>query len=89
MGPDTTISAEVFDRVAYLSALPWPHLVVDGLFDEQLIADAESQEIAAALRLPEHRSYRQVKAESSEVSGAAYFGPFRTVPGENERHYRP
>jgi hypothetical protein len=49
---------------------PWPHLALDDLFDPALVAGAEHIELAYGLTLPEHRSDRQVKAESPEVSGA-------------------
>jgi hypothetical protein len=61
-------------RSAYQAATPWPHLVLDGLFDPSVVAEAEAQEIGPGLRLQPHRSHRQIKAERTEVSGDAARG---------------
>ncbi len=58
-------------RSRYMSAIPWPHLVLDGVFDEAVVRAAEAEEMPFATSLPAHKSYRQVKAESPEVSGPA------------------
>jgi hypothetical protein len=55
----------------YRSASPWPHLVLDGVLDGAVVDAAEREEMPFALSLPSHRSHRQIKAESPEVSGPA------------------
>lgn len=59
------------DPVAYHSAQPWPHLVIDLAFDPTLVAAAESEQLEVAHGLRQHVSRRQLKAESSKVSGRA------------------
>ncbi len=58
-------------RQSFLSALPWPHLVLDDLIDPMVAATAEKQEAALATQLRPHRSHRMVKAESSVPGGPA------------------
>ncbi len=57
------------DPVAYSSAQPWPHLVIDRAFDLALVAAAEAEQLAVAQELRQHVSGRQRKAESSKVCG--------------------
>jgi Rps23 Pro-64 3,4-dihydroxylase Tpa1-like proline 4-hydroxylase len=59
------------DRQAYLEAVPWPHLVLDGLFDPALVAAAEAEQLEVARSLSLHTSRRQIKAERSLVVGPA------------------
>jgi hypothetical protein len=58
-------------RASYLAAAPWPHLVVDGLWDPTTLAQAEAQEIGPASALRPFRSRHLAKAESTEVAGPA------------------
>jgi Rps23 Pro-64 3,4-dihydroxylase Tpa1-like proline 4-hydroxylase len=59
------------DRVAYESAPPWPHLVIDGVFDPMLISAAEVEQTSVAGELRALVTRRLVKAERSLVVGAA------------------
>jgi Rps23 Pro-64 3,4-dihydroxylase Tpa1-like proline 4-hydroxylase len=61
-------------RESYRSADPWPHLVLDSVFDPEQVRAAEQQEMQLAETLEGHRSYRQVKAESAVVAGPAAAG---------------
>lgn len=56
-------------RERYLTASPWPHLVLDDLVDSTAIAAAETEELRRALDLKVHGGNRMVKAESPEVDG--------------------
>jgi Rps23 Pro-64 3,4-dihydroxylase Tpa1-like proline 4-hydroxylase len=56
---------------SYMTAAPWPYLVLDGLIDPAAIAAAETQELGPALALKVEKAYRTVKAESPKVSGQA------------------
>ena len=58
-------------RQRYLTAEPWPHLILDDLVDPAAIAAAESQELQRALNLEVHNGNRMVKAESPQVDGQA------------------
>jgi hypothetical protein len=58
----------------YQSADPWPHLVVDGLFDPELVKQAEAEETSAAHQLPLRHSRRRLKASSSQPAGSAARG---------------
>lgn len=53
----------------YRSASPWPHLVIDGLFDSALVSNAHREELSGALRLAPNRSNRLIKAETPQVDG--------------------
>lgn len=68
--PDLDLLAEK-SRERFRTAKPWPHVVLDGLIDPDLIAAAEAQELGRALQLKVHKGNRMVKAESPEVSGRA------------------
>ncbi len=56
-------------REAYRTASPWPHVVIDGLFDPDVVAQARSEELGPALQLVPRRSNRIVKAESPTPAG--------------------
>jgi 2OG-Fe(II) oxygenase superfamily len=58
-------------RESFLTASPWPHVVLDDLVDPALIAAAEQEELEPSLHLEIDRSYRKVKAESPEPNGPA------------------
>ncbi len=56
-------------RDSYRTASPWPHVVIDGLFDPNVVARARAEELGPALRLVPRRSNRMVKAESRAAAG--------------------
>jgi hypothetical protein len=56
-------------RDAYRTASPWPHVVIDGLFDPAVVARARAEELGPALQLVPRRSTRRVKAESRASAG--------------------
>jgi len=56
-------------REAYRTASPWPHVVIDGLFDPAVVARARAEELGAGLQLVPRRSNRSVKAESPTPAG--------------------
>lgn len=56
-------------REAYRTASPWPHVVIDGLFDPDVVAQARTEELGPALQLVPRRSNRIVKAESPTPAG--------------------
>jgi len=56
-------------RDAYGTASPWPHVVIDGLFDPAVVARARAEELGPALHLAPRRSNRRVKAESPAPAG--------------------
>ena len=56
-------------RDAYRTASPWPHVVLDGLFDPAVVARARAEELGPALELRPRRSSRRVKAESPGPAG--------------------
>ena len=56
-------------RDAYRTASPWPHVVIDGLFDPAVVARARAEELGPALELIPRRSNRRVKAESPGPAG--------------------
>lgn len=58
-------------REEYRTAAPWPHIVLEGLVDPALIAEAERQELEPGLELELSHTLRKVKAESPEPSGPA------------------
>lgn len=58
-------------REEYMTAFPWPHVVLDDLVEPAAIAAAEAQEIGPALDLEVQYGRRIVKAESPGVSGEA------------------
>jgi Rps23 Pro-64 3,4-dihydroxylase Tpa1-like proline 4-hydroxylase len=58
-------------RGEYEAASPWPHVVLDDLFDPALIATAEREELEPSLALEVERNYRKIKAESPEPNGPA------------------
>ena len=68
--PDLDVLAEKY-RESYLTAKPWPHLILEDLIDPAAVAAAEAQEMQRALNLQVHKGNRMVKAESPEVSGHA------------------
>jgi hypothetical protein len=74
---DSPLAVADLDRLAeecrerYLTAQPWPHLVLHDLIDPATIAEAEAEEVERALGLRIHRGNRMVKAESPEVTGKA------------------
>ncbi len=47
-------------KTKYREALPWPHVVVDGLLDPAVLAAAESEELDYALDLPVRHATRQI-----------------------------
>ncbi len=57
------------NRERFAAASPWPHVVLDDLFDPALIAAAEQEELEPSLHLEVDRSYRKIKAESPQPSG--------------------
>lgn len=59
------------DRLDYSSALPWPHIVLEGVFDPELVKAAEVEQIEVAAGLRTHTSRRQIKAEQSRIVGDA------------------
>jgi hypothetical protein len=59
------------NRDVYRAAKPWPHLVIEGLFQPTYLTDAESQELPLGLTLDLQSSRRIVKAESPRVRGPA------------------
>jgi hypothetical protein len=58
-------------RERYAAGSPWPHVVLDGLVDEALVAEAEIREIIPGLALERLRSHRQMKLQSPDVAGEA------------------
>ena len=56
-------------RDAYRTASPWPHVVIDGLFDPAVVERARAEELGPALELIPRRSNRRVKAESPGPAG--------------------
>lgn len=58
-------------RDEYLTAYPWPHVVLTDLIDPTFIAEAERQELRRALDLEVQMGRRIIKAESPEVDGHA------------------
>jgi hypothetical protein len=56
-------------RDAYRTASPWPHVVIDGLFDPAVVARARTEELGPALQLVPRRSTRRVKSESRASAG--------------------
>ena len=56
-------------REAYRTASPWPHVVIDGLLDPAVVAQARTEELGPALQLVPRRSNRGVKAESPAPAG--------------------
>jgi hypothetical protein len=56
-------------RDSYRAASPWPHVVIDGLFDPTVVARAKEEELGPALQLVPRRSNRMVKAESRAAAG--------------------
>jgi hypothetical protein len=56
---------------SYHDASPWSHVVLEDLFDPELIAKAEREELQPSLALEVERTYRKVKAESPEPNGPA------------------
>jgi hypothetical protein len=70
VAPDLDVLAEEF-RESYLTAKPWPHLILEDFVDPAAVAAAEAQELQRALNLEVHKGNRMVKAESPDVSGHA------------------
>jgi Rps23 Pro-64 3,4-dihydroxylase Tpa1-like proline 4-hydroxylase len=64
-------SRAIAARKTYLTATPWPHLVVDDLFDRSLVLAAEKEEIPRARTLETHKNHRMRKAESRTLVGPA------------------
>ena len=58
-------------RESYLASPPWPHVVIDSLFDPAIIAAAELEELEPALGFEIKRRARMVKAQSPVPSGPA------------------
>ena len=58
----------------YATASPWPHVVIDGLFDPAVVARARAEELGPALHLAPRRSNRRVKAESPAPAGPTAAG---------------
>jgi 2OG-Fe(II) oxygenase superfamily len=56
-------------RDAYQSATPFPHILLEGLFDPDVVARARSEELGPGLQLVPRRSNRIVKAESTTPAG--------------------
>jgi Rps23 Pro-64 3,4-dihydroxylase Tpa1-like proline 4-hydroxylase len=77
----------VVDRAAYGQAAPWPHVVVDGVFDPALVRAAEIEQLAAARGLRTHTSRRQVKAERSLIEGEASRHLLDVIDGLEFRHF--
>ena len=58
-------------RENYRTAVPWRHIVLDGLIDPTVVSAAETQELEPALNLRVPRTHRMVKAESPQPNGPA------------------
>jgi len=56
-------------RDAYRTATPFPHVVIDGLFDPAVVDRARAEELGPGLELVPRRSNRIVKAESATPAG--------------------
>ncbi len=56
-------------REAYRTASPWPHVVIDDLFDPAVVAQARAEELGPGLQLVPRRSNRGIKAESQAPAG--------------------
>ena len=64
-------AAPSLDAARYLAASPWPHTVIDGLFDPEVVRAAEAEQLEVARTLRPHTSRRQIKAERSRITGPA------------------
>jgi 2OG-Fe(II) oxygenase superfamily len=75
--PDSPLSISDLDHLAeacrerYLTARPWPHVILEDLIDPAAIAASEAQELERALGLRVHSENRMIKAESPQVVGQA------------------
>jgi hypothetical protein len=58
-------------RATYLAGRPWPHLVLRGLLPEDLVLQAESEELPMARSLGTRKCHLEVKSASSTVDGPA------------------